>query len=404
MSATSIPSDEQRRQLPASDVWDGPPVVLVHDWIGGVHGAERVLKELSTLFPAAPILTLMADLRVVRALGMDPKRVHQSYLGRVPNAIGLRKVMLPFFADAVQTLDVGDASLIVSSSHAVAKNVPYRSYQRHLAYVHAPLRYAHDLMPQYLRGVPAPLRPFVRGRLRQLATWDVVNANRVTRFVANSSVVAERIRCLYRRRAVILPPPVDVDAIPLPAGERGDYYVVLSRLEPYKRIDLAIRAAARLGRRLVVIGDGPERRRLEAVGRDVGAASRVEFAGRVSEAAKYGLLGGARALLFPGEEDFGIVGVEALATGVPIVGLGRGGMLDVVDSHLSPLLGGEPRAEPGGVLVGEQTAEALAAGMAALEGGGVPDRAACRALAERFSTPRFRQRLLELARRTLERN
>ncbi len=402
MSATSIPSDQPQRQLPAADLWDGPPVVLVHDWIGGVHGAERVLKELATLFPAAPILALMADRRVLPALGIESSRVHESYLGRVPNAIRLRKVLFPWFADAVQTLDVGDASLIVSSSHAVAKNVPSRSYQRHLAYVHAPLRYAHDLMPQYLRAVPAPLRPFVRGRLRQLATWDVVNANRVTRFVANSRAVAERIRRLYRRRAAVLPPPVDVDRIPVPPGPRGDYYVVLSRLEAYKRIDLAVRAAARLGRRLVVIGEGPERATLEAVARESGGAGLVEFAGRVDEEAKHALLGGARALVFPGEEDFGIVGVEALATGVPVVALGRGGMLDVVASSQPPLLGGAPRVEPGGVLVGEQTAEALAGGMALLERDGGPDRTACRMLALRFSTAGFRRRMLELARRTLE--
>jgi glycosyltransferase involved in cell wall biosynthesis len=133
----------------------------------------------------------------------------------------------------------------------------------------------------------------------------------------------------------------------------------------------------------------------------VGAAGLVEFAGWVGEESKHALLGGARALLFPGEEDFGIVGVEALAAGVPVVALGRGGMLDVVDSRRRPLLGGAPRAEPGGVLVGEQTAEGLANGMAMLESGGAPDRATCRALALRFSTAGFRRRMLELARRTL---
>lgn len=144
-------------------MWDGPEVVLVHDWIGGVHGAEQVLRELATLFPRAPILTLFSDTTVLPALGIDPARVRQSYLGRIPNAVALRKVLLPWLADAVQTLDVGDAALIVSSSHAVAKSVPHRSYQRHLAYVYSPMRYAHDLMPQYLAGVPRLLRPWIRG-------------------------------------------------------------------------------------------------------------------------------------------------------------------------------------------------------------------------------------------------
>ena len=135
--------------------------------------------------------------------------------------MALRKVLLPWLADAVQTLDVGDAALIVSSSHAVAKSVPHRSYQRHLAYVYSPMRYAHDLMPQYLAGVPRLLRPWIRGVLRDLAVWDVAMANRVDRYVGISRVVAERIWRTYRRRAAVLHPPVDVDAMPLGSGPQG---------------------------------------------------------------------------------------------------------------------------------------------------------------------------------------
>jgi glycosyltransferase involved in cell wall biosynthesis len=400
-----IPSTEPTpRPAGAAEVWDGPEVVLVHDWIGGVHGAEQVLRELATLFPKAPILTLFSDTRVLPALGIDPARVRQSYLGRVPNAVRFRKVLLPWFADAVQTLDVGDAALVVSSSHAVAKNIPCRSYQRHLSYVHAPLRYAHDLMPQYLRGVPALVRPFVRNRLRALATWDVVNANRVTRFVANSRVVAQRIWRIYRRPAAVLHPPVDVDAIPLGSGPRGDYYVTLSRLEAYKRLDLAIRAAVLADRRLVVVGKGPELRRLQALVRSVGGGKLVEFTGWVPDRTKHELVAGSRGLLFPGEEDFGIVGVEALATGVPVVALGRGGMLDVVGAERGVLLGDGVQAEPGGVLVGSQTPDALAQGIALLEAAEAPDRSYYRSLAQRFATPRFRRRFLELARRVAARS
>ena len=405
MSSAVIPSTEPTpRPAGPAEVWDGPEVVLVHDWIGGVHGAEQVLRELATLFPKAPILTLFSDTRVLPALGIDPARVRQSYLGRVPNAVRFRKVLLPWFADAVQTLDVGDAALVVSSSHAVAKNIPCRSYQRHLSYVHAPLRYAHDLMPQYLRDVPALVRPFVRNRLRALATWDVVNANRVTRFVANSRVVAQRIWRIYRRPAAVLHPPVDVDAIPLGSGPRGDYYVTLSRLEAYKRLDLAIRAALLANRRLIVVGQGPERRRLEALVRSVGGGKLVEFTGWVPDRTKHELVAGSRGLLFPGEEDFGIVGVEALATGVPVVALGRGGMLDVVGAQRGVLLGEGLQAEPGGVLVGSQTPEALAQGIALLEAANAPDRSYYRSLAQRFATPRFRRRFLELARRVAARS
>jgi glycosyltransferase involved in cell wall biosynthesis len=405
MSSTVIPSmDVAPRPAAPPEVWDGPEVVLVHDWIGGVHGAEQVLRELATLFPKAPILTLFSDTRVLPALGIDPARVRQSYLGRVPNAVRLRKVLLPWFADAVQTLDVGDAALVVSSSHAVAKNVPCRSYQRHISYIHAPLRYAHDLMQQYLRGVPAVIRPLVRSRLRELATWDVVNANQVSRFVANSRVVAQRIWRIYRRPAAVLHPPVDVDAIPLGSGPRGDYYVTLSRLEVYKRLDLAIRAAVLANRRLVLVGQGPERRRLESLVGSLGGSKLVEFTGWVSDRVKHELVAGSRGLLFPGEEDFGIVGVEALATGVPVVALGRGGMLDVVGARHSALLGGGRLVEPGGVLVGEQTAEALADGITTLEAGASRERSEYRALALRFATPAFRRRFLELARRVAARS
>lgn len=385
-------------------VWDGPDVVLVHDWIGGVHGAEQVLREFATLFPSAPILTLFADRGVLPKLGIAPERVHESYLGRVPGAVRWRRFLMPWFADAVQTLDVGDAALILSSSHAVAKSIPHRSYQRHLAYVYSPMRYAHDLMPQYVAGTPRLLRPMIRRVLRDLAIWDVASAQRVTRYVGISRAVVERIWHTYRRRAAVLHPPVDTAAIPLAAGARGAHYAVVSRLVAYKRIDLAIRAAALVGRRLVVVGDGPERGNLEALAASLGTATSVEFTGWATDAQKHAVLGGARALLFPGEEDFGIVGVEALACGTPVVALGRGGMLDILGAESSALLRGEVVAAPGGVLVGEQTADCLAAGIRLLESRGAPVPQDCRELAERFATPVFRRRVLELARRTLGRS
>ncbi len=402
-SVASSPSAKTSAGLgPVPEVWDRDDVVIVQDWIGNLGGAEMVLKELAALFPRAPILTLFAMPDTVVKLGIDPARVRQSYLGRIPQANRLRKVLVPWFADAVQTLDVGDAALIVSSSHAVAKGVPHRSYQHHIAYVHSPLRYAHDLMPQYLHQVPAPLRPWMRSVLRRLATWDVATASHVERYVANSGAVAERIWRTYRRRAVVIHPPVDVERIPCRDGSAGDYYVALSRLVANKRLDLVVTAVARLGRRLVVIGEGPERQRLERLTKELGAAKLVSFVGRVADQRKYELLGGARALLFPGEEDFGIVGVEALATGTPVVAFGRAGMLDVVAARAGPLLGGAPRTEPGGVLFARQTAESLLEAITVLEERHAAGAAALRNLALRFATPRFRSRFLGLVRRVMD--
>ncbi len=382
------------------DVWNDDDVVLVHDWIGGVFGAEQTLRELAAIFPRAPILTLFADRLVVRRLGIDESRVRQSYLGRVPNAVRYRKYLLPWMADAIQTLDVGDARLIVSSTHAVAKSVPHRSYQTHLAYVYSPMRYAHDLMFEHVASTPWPLRPLVRSVLRKLAVWDVATAQRVRQYVGISRAVALRIWRTYRRRALVIHPPVDVEAVPVGRSAPADHYLVLSRLAPYKRIDLAIRAVAAMKRHLVIAGDGPERRALERLAVENGVAKLIDFVGHVSEQEKWRLLGNARALLFPGEEDFGIVGVEALAAGTPVVALGRGGMLDIVGSREDGfLVTGPARSGPGGVLFAEQTATGLVSGMQKLEESGVPDREVLRQVSERFSVGRFRTQMLSLARR-----
>jgi glycosyltransferase involved in cell wall biosynthesis len=398
---SSLPLDQTGKPVSGEFVWRGPRVVLVHDWIGGVHGAEQVLREFAVMFPDAPILTLFADERVLPVLGIEASRVQQSYLGRVPNAVRFRKWLVPWFADAVQSLDVGDAELIVSSSHAVAKNIPHRSYQTHLSYVYSPLRYVHELMQQHVETLPFLLRPFARGRLRSLGVWDVATTNGVTEFVAISRAVAARVWKVYRRESSVLCPPVDVGGIPVGRGSRDEHYVVVSRLVSYKRVDVAIRAAAVMRRRLVIVGDGPERPRLEALATELRARHLVEFTGWVDNSVKHDLLGRARALLFPGEEDFGIVGVEALACGTPVVALGRGGMLDVVDADARPMLSGPAKVIPGGVLVSEQTGRSLAEGIRLLEDTGLPSATSCRALSERFATPEFRRRFLALAQRVL---
>jgi len=372
-------------------------VVIVHDWIGHVGGAEMCLREFAAFFPNAPILTLFSEAGAAVSLGIDPTRIRESYLARIPRAMSLRRYLIPFFADAIQTLDVGDARVVLASSHAVAKSIPHRSYQRVLAYVYSPMRYAHDLLHEYLRGVPAPMRPYVRSVLRRLAAWDIATATGVHTFVAISRGIAERIWTTYRRRAEVVHPPVAVQNIPLSNnGGGGDYYVLLSRLVRYKRFDLAVRAAARARRRLVVIGDGPDRQRLQAIAQEERATDIIEFVGRLPHAQKFEVLGGARALLFPGEEDFGIVGVEALATGTPVIAYGRGGMLDILGGDYDPLLSGPPRLERGGVLFASQTVDDLIAAMQVLESSSQPSAQDRRVLAEQFDSPVFRKRILEI--------
>lgn len=380
------------------DRWRGSEAVIVLDWLGRVGGAELVAKELADLFPQAPILALFAAPGAAQALGIDPHRVRQSYLGRIPNAFRYRKFLVPLFADAIQTLDVGGAALIVSASHAVAKCIPHRSFQRHVSYVYTPARYAHDLMPEYLSHVPAPARPWVRGALRDLATWDIATAGGVTRYIGISRAVRERIWRTYRRRASIIHPPVHLDDIPLGPERRDDYYVTLSRLVPQKKVELAVQAAVSLGRRLIVIGDGPERAALERLAR-AGSSGTIEFVGRVTEETKFALLGGAKAFLCPAEDDFGIVGVEALATGTPVVAYGRAGLLDVLGADRGPVAGTAPQQVPGGILFSRQTPGDLVDAIRALEATECASRGALRLIADRFDVRHFRRRLLDIARR-----
>lgn len=325
----------------------GLKVALVHDWLVTMGGAERVLAVMAEMFPEAPIYTLVLDRKNLPPI-LAQREIHTSIIQRLPLATKKYQTYLPFMPMAVEQFDLTDYDLVLSSSHACAKGVITRPDTLHICYCHTPMRYSWEFYHEYLarERVGGLKKALIVPLLNYLRIWDVVSANRVDYFISNSRAVADRIRKHYRREAVVIHPPVDVSFfLPQPgegSPDEGEFYLVVSRLVGYKRIDLAIEAFNRLGIPLAVIGDGPRRHDLERV-----AKSNITFLGRQSDKVVREYFLRCRAFIFPGEEDFGITPVEAQAAGRPVVAYGQGGVLDtVVDGQT-------------GVLFWEQTVEAL---------------------------------------------
>lgn len=301
-----------------------PKVALVHYWLVGMRGGERVLEALCRMYPQAIIYTHVLDKAKLSPL-LRRHDIRTTFIQRLPLATRLYRHYLPLMPLALEQLDLSGYDLVISSESGPAKGIVTRADCAHVCYCHTPMRYLWDFYPQYLAAASPPVRPLMRLLFARLRRWDVLSAARADRLAANSAAVARRIRKHWRREASVIYPPVDTRAFAPPAGPRGDYYLCLGELVEYKRTELAVRACARLGRPLVVAGDGPRRKALEAE-----ADPGTRFLGRVSEEEKARLYAGCRALLFPGEEDFGMVPVEAMAAGTPVLAYGRGGAVETV--------------------------------------------------------------------------
>ena len=351
-------------------------VAIAHDWLTIRGGSETVVLELLEMFPQAELYTSIYDPAPWPAQITD-RPVHTTWLDRVPGAQRHYPKLLPLMTLAFDTFDLSSYDLVISSSHANAKNVRTGPETLHVCYCHTPMRYAWE--PEFLEGeIGARTRRALSPVLSWLRRRDLRGASRPDAFVANSAHVADRIRRYWGRDSTVVHPPVDLDSfLPLTRAPQ-DYYLVLGRVVPYKRVDLAVRGAALAGREVKVAGDG---RAMESV-RQV-AGPEAQLLGRVSDADRDQLLGGARALLFPGEEDFGIVPVEAQAAGVPVIAYGVGGATETVQDERT------------GVLFAEQTAAALAAAVARFEGLQFDERA-IRANARRFGRDRFRTEMAEV--------
>ena len=354
-----------------------PRVALVHDWLTGMRGGEKVLDAVAELFPGASLHTLV-HVRGTVAARIEELRPRVSALGRLPGVGAYYRQLLPLFPAAVEQFDLDGADLVISTSHCAAKSVVAPGRARHLCYCFTPMRYAWDQFDAYFGASRLGVRSrLMRPALAALARWDASTAGRPDRYVAISQYVADRIRRYYNRCSAVVYPPVDTEFFrPAPVAEPG-YYLVVSALVPYKRLDVAVAACRLAGRPLKVIGQGPERRRLESAG-----GPGVEFLGAVSDEDVRRLYQGARAVLLPGEEDFGIVPVEAQACGRPVVALARGGARETV------------RDGETGVLVGEPAPAAFADGIRRLEQLTI-DPARVRAHALQFSRARFLEQFMQ---------
>ncbi len=332
-----------------------------------------MFRHIADLYAEAPVYTALFDPAATGDL-IDPRRVRVSALQRLPFAKRGFRYFAPLYPAVFERFDLSSYDLVVSSTSSWAKGVRTAPGATHVCYLHTVSRFVFAY-ERYLGGfgLARAAKPFVA----PLVKWDVAAAQRPSAFIANSRNVAERAQRYYGRPARVVHAPVDLDRFAVGEGG-GDYFLVVSRLLPYKRVDLAIEACALAGKRLVVAGEGPARRSLERAA----AGTRTEFAGAVSDAEVSGLMQRARAVLFPGEEDYGLVPLEANASGRPVIAFGRGGALETV----VPGVTGEFFAEP--------TGASLAGALAGLDASRY-EPARLRAHAEEFSPEIFKRKLRE---------
>ena len=367
-------------------------IALVHEWFSprSIGGAERVVEEVDVLLRnlgREPQLAALVDAESCRSGSwLHGRSVLTSPIQKLPWGRSHVQQYLPLLPLAIEQIDLGAAELVISSSHLVAKGVLTAPDQLHISYVHTPVRYAWDQMHAYLQRsalARSALGPVIRWQLHALRQWDQLTAQRVDHLIANSRFTARRIRKYWGREASVIHPPVEVERFRWNA-ERDDVYLCLCRLVPYKRVDLVVEAFNRLGLPLLVVGDGPERARLEDL-----AGPTVTLLGRQSQQQVEDLMARCRAFVYAGLEDFGIAPVEAMAAGAPVIGLGRGGLLDTVRCAAAGL------REPTGVLFPDQSVASLVQAVEWFERGRIwrsLDSEAIRQWAERFRPEAFAER------------
>lgn len=353
-------------------------IAIIHDWLTGMRGGEKVLEVLCELFPQADLFTLLHNPGSVSST-IESMKIRTSFIDSLPFKESGYRRYLPLFPRAIESFDFSPYDLLLSTSHCVAKGALPREGALHICYCHTPMRYVWEMYDDYFgKGRAGVLTrtamKFFAPRLRQ---WDVRSSNRVHSYVANSRNVARRIHQYYGRSADVIHPPVDTSLFRTSERDEG-YYLIVSALVPYKRVDLAVQVFNDLGERLVVVGKGPERDALQAQ-----ASARIEFLGWQTDAELASLYAGCRALIFPGVEDFGIVPLEAMASGKPVVAFGQGGALETVVAE------GDNRT---GLFFHEQTPESLRDALDRFKSMSF-DPARIRRHAERFNRDTFKQTL-----------
>jgi len=348
-------------------------VALVHDWLTGMRGGEKALEAVCELYPKAELYTLLHKRKSVSPV-IENRSIHRSFIQYLPFSETLYRYYLPFFPGAIELFDLDSHDLIISTSHCVAKSAVKTGRAFHVCYCFTPMRYAREQFDDYFGAervgniVSGLMLPF----LNSLARWDTATSGRVDLYIAISQHVADRIQRYYNRSAKVVYPPVDTNFYSPNNMTPEDSFVVVSALVPYKRIDLAIRACKLSGMKLRIVGDGPDLNRLRQF-----SNSSIEFLGPLTNDAIRDLYRSSKAMLLPGEEEFGIASVEAQACGCPVIALKRGGAVETV-------VDGET-----GILVNKPTVEAFAEALNRAHARSF-NQSITRKNAERFSATRFR--------------
>lgn len=358
-------------------------VAIVHDYLNQAGGAERVVGTLHTMFPEAPIFTTILDRGSLWEVLRDAD-IRTSWMQKLPLLKRHFKAYLLFYPGAIERFDLREYDLVISSSSAFGKAAITRKDAVHICYCHTPMRFVWDY-ERYMEREQygSPIRAVLVPVLRRFRKWDVKTAVRPDTYVANSTVVADRIKRFYGRESVIVPPPVAVQRF-TPGSKVENFYLIVSRLNPYKRVDLVVKAFNDLGRPLVIIGDGPDRAVLERM-----AKPNIKFLGRLPDPEVADYYARCCALIFPGDEDFGIVPLEANAAGRPVIAFKAGGALDTVVNGQT------------GIFFEELTPESLSDAVLRAETT-TWDAAAIRRHAEDYAEPHFRERFMRVVEETVE--
>jgi glycosyltransferase involved in cell wall biosynthesis len=355
-------------------------VAIIHYWLVNMRGGERVLEALLELFPGADIFTHVYDPGAVSAL-INSHRVITSYINKLPFAKKFYQKYMPLMPNALNGFNLRDYDLVISSESGPAKGVVPKPDAFHLCYCHSPMRYLWDMYHEYFRKSNPLVRFFMKKMVPSLRVWDVISANQVDFFAANSAYVAKRIMRAYNRRAEVVFPPVSIEQFLSRERKPEDFYLFFGQLTGYKRADIAIQACVRSGRRLLIAGAGADRGI-----RKYGKSGLVRFLGRVSDDEAASLFSRARALLFPGIEDFGLIPVEANAAGCPVIAFREGGVLDSVKENTT------------GIFFDEQTADSLIGAMNRFEAieSSFSNREPFNAQVWQFSKEAFKKRIMDI--------
>lgn len=357
-------------------------VAIAHHWLVSMRGGEKVLEAIAELFPDANIYTLFYDPEGVSTF-LSSRNIVPSLLNKIPASNRLYPDLLPLYPFAVRALDLSGYDLIISSDASLIKGVRKGRGAVHICYCYSPPRYLWDMGDVYLQDSGVVKKAMAKTLTPWLKRWDYRAAQDVDAFIAISDFVKKRVFDYYHRDSKVICPPVE--SFEVESGDTGDYYLWLGQLVPYKRADLAVAAFTRAGKRLIMIGDGPERKKLEKL-----AGPQVEFLGWVSEDRKKDYLRSCRALVFPGTEDFGIVPLEAQMAGRPVIAFGQGGALETVIEGVTGIFFN--RQDPGPLMDAVTRFEDQEAGF---------KREAIRANALRFSKENFQQELKDHVRKLL---